>query len=77
MKKIILNDKYELGLGMGSWAKSNENNVIIGECRKINGIVMYAYSIYKRELFRLDEVNWCPVDESFNTIENLRSWVNK
>ena len=42
---------------------------------------MYAYTIYPSSWYNLvegrDEVNWCPVDESFNTPENLRDWVKK
>jgi len=38
MKKVILDNKYELGGGLGSWAKSIEKNVKVGDVRVIGQI---------------------------------------
>lgn len=81
-KKILYNNgvQYELGGGMGSWAKSFENGVKHGDVRRINLVLMYAYTVrhkYAIFLFKKSEVNWCPVDETFNTPENLRNWMNR
>lgn len=62
-KKIILNNKYELGCGLGSWAKSFENDVKSGDVRFIGGVLMYAYTVYPRKWSK-NEVNWTPVDDS-------------
>jgi hypothetical protein len=75
-KEVILNQTYILGGGMGSWAKSRERGVKRGDARVIGGILMFAYSIYPK-LFSPDEVNWTPVEESKNTPQMLREWMNK
>ncbi len=76
-KKVILDNKYELGGGLGSWAKSRESVTINkGDVRVIGGILMYAYSIYRTNSFSIigDEVNWCPVDTKLG-FDDLRDWV--
>lgn len=81
MKKIVIDNKYELGNGMGCWAKSYENYEINeGEVRFIDHILMYAYQIYPPSFWSFKsttEVWWTPVDYSYNTPENLRKWINK
>ena len=76
-KKVTLdNDKYILGGGMGSWAKSYESATINkGDVRLIGRVLMYAYTIYNSWKDG-QEVTWCPVDEKFNTPDNLRNWMN-
>jgi hypothetical protein len=76
MKKVTWNDKYVLGGGLGSWAKSFENRVEEGDVRLIDGVLMYAYTVYRRS-FGPDEVNWSPVDGKFNTFENLKKWLGQ
>lgn len=75
-KKVTLdNDKYILGGGMESWAKSYESQPVQkGDVRLIGGILMYAYTTHIG-WFTI-EINWCPVDEKFNTFDNLRNWMN-
>lgn len=81
MIRIILDDKYELGGGMGSWAKSKETvTVTKGDVRTIGGILMYAYTVYSVPWYKFTGdcrhvVNWCPVDELLNNPENLRKWM--
>lgn len=78
-KKIMLDDKYELGGGLGSWAKSREAATInIGDVRVIGGILMYAYIIKEASPFNFkegrDEVCWTPVDNKLG-FDDLREWV--
>mgnify|MGYP001577974232 CR=1 FL=1 len=65
-KQITLTEgkvNYILGGGIGSWAKSIEKNVKVGEVRFIGGMLMYACAIYLRGFWNItQEVNWCPVD---------------
>lgn len=80
MKKVILNDKYELGGGMGSWAKSYESaTVTVGDVRLIGGVLMSAYMVRSPSFFSLkaDEVHWTPVDDKYNNFDNLRIWINQ
>lgn len=81
MKKVILDDKYELGGGLGSWAKSLETiTVTKGDVRLIGGLLMYAYTIVPASFFNFKEgrdvVNWVPIDYEFNTFDNLHKWIN-
>lgn len=72
-RKITLGEKYVLGGGFGSWAKSIERGARVGDVRMIGGVLMYAYSIHSRGPFRKKEVNWVPVDESIKRdFENVR-----
>lgn len=74
-KKVILEDKYILGSGCGSWAKSFENGICLGDVRVIGGVLMKAQYIYPRR-FRKTEVNWTPVDDN-KEWSDLSAWVNK
>jgi len=75
-KKVRLGE-YELGAGIGSWAMSREYGIKKGDVRFIGGVLMYAYSIYRRGVFKPLEVNWTPVDDKYNTNENLREWLRR
>jgi hypothetical protein len=66
---------YHLGGGMGSWACSREGRIPTGTVRVIGGVLMAAFSVYPCGFS--NEVNWIPVDEKFNTPENLRSWIRQ
>ena len=83
MKEIILDGKYELGGGLGCWAKSKERYAQVrkGDVRVIDGVLMYAFSVKQAPWYQLsdirDEVWWTPVDEKYNTMENLRKFKNK
>ena len=81
MNRIIIeNGKYEIGDGLGCWAKSSEVvTVTEGDVRLIGGILMFAYHVERSPWYKItgdcrDVVNWTPVDNTFNTYENLRSW---
>jgi hypothetical protein len=75
MKKVILNEKYELGAGLGCWAKSREYVTIQpGDVRFIGGMLMYAYSV--KYCLITCEVNWTPIDHRQN-FEDLRNWMNR
>ena len=77
-KKIILDNKYELGGGMGSWAKSYEYDVKLGDVRVIGGKLMYAYSIYNRYfvfIILTPKINWCPVDETLKFDVDMKKWI--
>lgn len=77
-KEIILDGKYYLGGGLGSWAKSFENGVKKGDVRFIGEIVMYAYTVYRRGWFKPDEVNWSPCDrEQCHDFSKLEQWCNR
>lgn len=82
MKKVTIeNGRYEIGGGMGCWAKSMETTTINkGDVRLIGGVLMYAYRIRVASFWNFkegrDEVWWTPVDEEFNNSQNLRNWVN-
>jgi len=84
MKKVILTQGdiiYELGIGLGNWAKSLETVTINqGDVRLIGGILMYAYIIKEASFFNLTDgrtqVTWAPVDENFNTFDNQTKWKN-
>lgn len=67
---------YTLGGGMGSWAQSREWNPKEGEVRFIGGVLMHCYTTTYIMWFRR-AANWIPVDGSFNTYENLRTWIDK
>jgi len=79
MKKIILDDKYEIGSGIGCWAESRETvTVTKGDVRFIGGILMKAYLITETSFFARDGrdiVWWTPCDEKFNDYNNLRKWT--
>jgi len=80
MKKIILNDHYELGAGIGSWAKSKESHSVKhGDVRYIGKILMYAYSVYPTPWYSVydSEVNWTPVDDKSNTYPDLYRWLKE
>lgn len=82
MKKITIEDgKYEVGLGMGAWLKSQEYGVVKGDVRFISGILFKAYNVIPRTKFLVfdlpSEIWWTPVDEKFNTHANLREWAGK
>lgn len=77
MKKITLTDSnglsYELGTGLGFWAKSIEKRTLdIGDTRVIGGILMCIYLANYGVLKAT--YNWVPVDEKFNTFENQKKW---
>lgn len=76
MKRVILDDKYELGGGIGAWAKSHENGVLKGEVRVIGGELMFAWVVHFRK-YSKNEVWWVPVDKS-RSYDNaqLRLWMN-
>jgi len=77
-KLTIENGRYSLdGLGLGCWAKSEEYHTVVeGEVRVIGKVLMYAYKVYRPKWFEAkpDIVWWTPVDDSFNTFENLSNW---
>lgn len=79
MKTILLKQgdiEYQLGGGLGSWAKSFERyRVEVGTVRLIDSILMSAYTVYPK--WTVYEINWSPIDEKFNTFENLRSWKTR
>jgi hypothetical protein len=79
MKKVILDGKYELGGGAGSWAKSRETKTVTqGDTRVIGGILMYAYSIYPAPWysFKKTKVNWTPVDPDIaHDFQKLQKWM--
>jgi hypothetical protein len=74
VKEIILDKKYFLGMGLGSWAKSFENGVKKGDVRLIGGKLMYAYTVYFNK-WSANEVNWCPVEKS--EFSDLRAWIKE
>lgn len=77
MKKILYTQgdiTYEVGIGLGSWALSEEK-VPIGTTRVIGGILMYAYTVYTYYIFS-HSTNWVPIDKDTNEFEKLRSWRN-
>ena len=65
---------YTLGTGIGCWASSMED-IPLGTTRVIKGVLMHTWKEYKRWWGK--EVWWCPVDEKFNTYENLREWEGR
>ena len=80
MKKITLEDgRYEIGIGIGAWAKSVEDkSVTHGTVRVIGGILMCAWNIQPVNWPWQDhEVSWHPVDDSKNMPEDLRAWVQR
>ena len=80
MKKILYiqgDVTYELGGGLGSWAKSVEKKVVKGTTRFIGEVLMYAYTVYPKGCFNKYEINWCPVDRDLcHDFDKLRSWKN-
>lgn len=81
-KKVILDGKYELGIGVGCWAKSYERNVKVGDLRKIGDKLMFAYNVWPKSgfffMFTTYEVNWVPVDaQDTGEYNNMRAWVTK
>lgn len=81
MKKVILTQgeiEYELGLGIGSWARSIESDIIEGDTRVINDILMQAKYVYRDNWwFASLTVNWAPVDKEFGReYNNLQKWMN-
>ena len=76
MTKIILDDKYEIGLGIGCWAKSIEKySVVEGDVRLIGNVLMSAYNIEPLNFVFGNRVWWKPIDDNFNSNENYRKWV--
>lgn len=78
MKKVTLDLNgtiYELGGGLGAWAKSRENGVKRGTVRMIGGVLLYAWAIHQRGWFGPHEVYWAPAERDFNSVENLRKFV--
>lgn len=76
MKTIIYN-RYEIGIGLGCWAKSDEYDTVReGDVRYIGGILMHAYVIRRKFLFKYI-VSWCPIDDQINTMEKMKEWINK
>jgi len=81
MKKIMLNNKYELGMGFGCWARSFESATINeGDVRLIGGLLMNAWKVYPCPWWKLtgecrDEVWWTPVDRKCYDAEFQRNWV--
>lgn len=81
MSKIMIeNEKYELGTGMGCWAKSFEAVFVTkGDVRLIGGLLMSAYRIETMSFWNFIEgryeVWWTPITDSFNTPENLKNWI--
>ena len=74
-KEIIIDKKYIVGLGMGNWCSSIESATInVGDVRLIAGVLMYAYTV-DNGFFKPQTVNWVPVDDKFNTPENMRHWI--
>lgn len=77
-KRILFdNDRYEVGLGMGQWAKSVESKPVdLGSVRVVGGVLMYAYSQHKFGFgFGSWEISWVPVDDKANTPNGMRVWV--
>lgn len=78
-KKTILNQgdiSYELGGGLGSWAKSKERKVLdIGDTRVIGGILM---SVYMADYgFLINKYDWTPVDKELcYDFKRLTEWMN-
>lgn len=65
---------YTLGGGLGSWAKSQERNIITGTVRCIGGKLMEAWLIDVPFLWGKDTIHWSPIED--NTPEAMRKWMN-
>lgn len=78
MIKIILDNKYELGGGMGCWAKSFENNIKVGHVRVIGGKLMKATYVYIKR-WKPNEVWWTPVDENRESTDwdAMKEWIKR
>lgn len=77
-KEIYYNEKYTVGHGLGSWAKSFETGINMGDVRVIGEVLMCAYTIYDRSWFKKPEVNWTPVDRKLShDFEELKRWVER
>lgn len=69
--------EYQLGGGFGSWALSFERGIRRGDVRMIDGVLMYAYTVYREGWFGVRRVNWCPVDRKLcHDSAGLRSFTN-
>lgn len=66
--------KYELGGGMGCWARSFENNVDVGEVRVIGEVLMHSRYVYRRKWSK-NEISWVPVDDKLNGFSQLKDWI--
>jgi hypothetical protein len=76
-KVILLDGKYTLGRGIGSWARSHERGVKCGDVRFIGGVLMYAYKVYKTMWF-VPEIHWTPTDSNLcHDFEKLIAWASK
>ena len=75
MKKITIEDgRYEVGEGVGAWAKSHES-VERGTVRVIGGKLMEAKYIWSRRWWQEPVICWTPVDDKGNSYEALRAWM--
>lgn len=70
--------KYELIGSYGCWAREYDRygRVQEGDTRVIKGVLMYAYRVY-HYWFKSSEIHWCPVDDKFNTNENIRKFLSR
>lgn len=74
ISKTVTFGIYRITGWYGAWAKSRENNRIIGDVRVIGGMLMKVCSIETR-MFSKDEVTWVPAMAGENTKYNLENWV--
>ncbi len=71
---IILDDKYEVGVGLGCWLRSREI-AERGTVRFLAGHLMYSYKVYPRRRFSKNWGTWwTPVDKSLENFEAFRAW---
>jgi hypothetical protein len=71
-----LDNKYELGIGFGCWARSHENGLCNGYVRFIGGVLMRVYNIHKKgTLYKTDEVSWVPVAKGDGSWAEMKAWV--
>lgn len=75
--------EYELGGGLGSWAKSLETvTVNIGDVRVIGKKLMCAFIIRRASMWNFkegrDEVCWMPVDDAEKQylFPDIKKWMD-
>ncbi len=75
-KTITIEDgRYEVGFGIGAWAKSKEKKTVQkGDVRVIAKVLMHAWSI--QNCYGKNNVWWVPVYENENSPDDLRKWIN-
>lgn len=82
-KKIILDNKYELGTHLGCWARSRERGVKDGDLRVIGGKLMTARFLTPHSgffwMFVVYDVEWIPADKDATeyTLIDLKNWKLK